>query len=72
MQSKTGILTAGDRIPCLANINHVDTIWTRLPQVWLHVNLEILGPKMALRCKQHLNILGSGIEDRGKIRRRHD
>jgi hypothetical protein len=41
----------------LANIDHIDTIRPGLPQVRLHVHLEVLRAEMALRCEQHLDIL---------------
>ena len=54
-------------VPSLADINHVDSIWTCLPKVRLHMDLQVLGPKMALCCEQHFNILGRGIEYGGKV-----
>jgi len=35
-------------LPCLSNIDHVDAIRTGLPQIWLHVYLQILRAEMAL------------------------
>ena len=29
-------------LPGLANVDHVDSIWASLPEVWLHVDLEVL------------------------------
>lgn len=58
-------------IPGLANVDHVDSIWASLPEVWLHVDLEVLGPKVALSCKKHLNVLRGRIEDRGEVVRGH-
>ena len=58
--------------PSLANVNHVDTVRSSLPEVRFHVNLEIFGAEMALRCEQHLNVLRGSIEDRRELRRRHD
>ena len=31
------------------------------------MDLEVLGPQMALRCEQHFNILRGRIEDRRKV-----
>ena len=31
------------------------------------MDLEVLGAKVALSCKKHLNVLGGGIEDRGEV-----
>jgi hypothetical protein len=58
-------------IPGLANVDDIDSIWTGLPEVVVHVNLQVLGAQMALSCEKHLNVLGSGIEDRGELRRSH-
>ena len=57
----------GPSIPGLANVDNIDPIGTRFPQVWFHVNLQVLGSEMALSCEEHLNVLGSGIEDRGEV-----
>ena len=54
-------------VPGLAEIDHIDTIRTRLPQVWLHVDLQVLGPEMCLGCEKHLNVLGCGVEYRRKV-----
>jgi hypothetical protein len=54
-------------IPGLANIQDVDSIRASLPEVWLHVNLHVLGSQMALSCEEHLNVLRSGVENRGKV-----
>jgi hypothetical protein len=29
-------------LPGLADVDHVDSIRTSLPQIWLHVNLQVL------------------------------
>jgi hypothetical protein len=58
-------------LPCLSNIDHVDAIRTGLPQIWLHVYLQVLGAEMALSSEQHLDILRSGVEACWKICR-HD
>ena len=59
------------QVPGLADVDHVDSIWTSLPEVRLHMNLQVLGPKMALSCEQHFNVLRRGIEYGGKVRGRH-
>jgi hypothetical protein len=56
-----------ENLPSLANVDNIDSIRASLEQVWLHVNLQVLGSKMALSAQEHLNILGGGIEDRRKI-----
>lgn len=58
-------------IPGLANVNDIDTIRASLPQVRIHVNLEVLGAQVALSCEEHLNVLGGGVEDRGELRGGH-
>ena len=35
------------------------------------MDLEVFGTKVTLSCKQHLNVLGCGIEDWGDARGRH-
>ncbi len=57
--------------PGLADVDHVDSIWTSLPQVWLHVDLQVLGADVTLSREQHLNVLRGGIEDGGEIVGRH-
>lgn len=59
------------RIPGLANVDHVDTIRASLPEVRLHVNLQVLGTQVALSCEEHLNVLGGGIENGGEVRGGH-
>ncbi len=65
----------GDRgdgaLPGLANVNDVDTIGTGLPEVGLHVNLQVLGAEVALRSQQRLDILGGSRHAGGKVRGRH-
>jgi hypothetical protein len=58
-------------LPGLANVDDVNSVRTGLPEVRVHVNLEVLGAQVALSCKEHLNVLGSGIENRGELRRSH-
>lgn len=59
-------------LPGFANVNHIDSIGPRLPQVRLHVHLQILGAQVTLCCQQHLHVSGCRIEDRGQIGGRHD
>ena len=54
-------------IPGLANVNDIDSIRASLPEVRLHVDLQVLGSKVTLSCEEHLHILGGGIENRGKV-----
>lgn len=61
----------GSRIPGLANVDNIDSVRASLPEVWLHVNLEVLGSEMRLSCKEHLNVLGRRVEDGGELGRRH-
>ena len=54
-------------IPGLANVDDVDAVGPRLPQVRLHVHLQVLAANMALGGQQHLNVLRRGVEHRGQI-----
>ena len=58
-------------LPSLANIDHIDAVRTSLPQIWLHVNLQVLRAHMTLCSQEHLNILRCRIEDRGEVCGRH-
>lgn len=58
-------------IPGLADVDNVHTISTSLPEVRLHVQLEVLAAQVALSCEQHLNVLRRGIEDGGEVSGRH-
>lgn len=58
--------------PGLADVDHVDAVRASFPQIGLHMHLEVLGSEVALCCEQHLNVLGGSIEDRRKVRWRHD
>jgi hypothetical protein len=58
-------------VPSLANVDDVDSIWSSLPEVRFHVNLQVLGSKVALSCEEHLYVLGGGIENGGKVRGSH-
>lgn len=53
--------------PGLANVDDIDSVRARLPQVRLHVHLEILGSQVALGGQEHLDVLGCGIENRGEV-----
>jgi len=35
------------------------------------MHLKVLGSEMALSCEEHLDVLRSGIEDGGELRRSH-
>lgn len=59
------------RVPGLANVDNVDTIWASLPEVWLHVHLEVLGTEVALGSEEHLNVLRGGVESRWEVGRGH-
>ena len=50
-------------VPGLANVDNIDSIRASLPEVWLHVNLQVLGSKVALSAQEHLNILRGSIEN---------
>jgi hypothetical protein len=58
-------------LPGLANVQDVDTVGPGLPQVRLHVHLEVLAAEMALRSQEHLNVLLGGVEDGGEVGRSH-
>lgn len=57
--------------PGLANVDNVDTVWASLPEVWLHVNLEVLAAEVGLSCEKHLNVLAGGVHAGGEVRRGH-
>jgi len=54
-------------IPGLANVDNIDTVGTGLPEVGLHVHLEVLGTEVALSSQEHLNVLGGRVENRGEL-----
>ncbi len=58
-------------LPGLANVEDVDTVGPGLPQVGLHVHLEVLRAEVALGSEEHLNVLLGGVEDRGEVGRGH-
>jgi hypothetical protein len=69
-----GVVNGGDDarsednlLPGLANVQDVDTVGTGLPQVGLHVNLEVLRAEVALSSQEHLNVLLGGVEDGGEV-----
>lgn len=49
--------------PGLANVDDVDAIRARLPQVRLHMSLQVFAAKVAVGSKEHLNVLAGRIED---------
>lgn len=57
--------------PGLANVDHVDTVGTSLPQVRLHVDLEVLGAEVGLSCEKHLNVLAGGVHGGREVGGRH-
>lgn len=58
-------------LPGLANVDNVDTIGPGLPQVRLHVHLEVFCAEVTLGSEEHLNILLGGVEDRGEVAGSH-
>jgi hypothetical protein len=60
------------RIPGLANVQDVDTVGAELPEIGLHVHLKVLGTKVALSSKEHLNVLRGRVENRGELGGGHD
>lgn len=57
----------GIHIPGLANVDDIDAVWASLPEVGLHVDLEVLAANVALGGQQHLDVLSSGVERRGEV-----
>lgn len=51
-----------DHIPGLSDVDNVDAIWTCLPDIWLHVSLQVLGTEMRLSGQEVLNVLAGSIE----------
>jgi len=62
-----GWVWCGVGVPSLADVDHVDAVGPGLPQVWLHVHLQVLAADVALRGQQHLNVLRRGVEGRGEL-----
>jgi hypothetical protein len=62
---------SGD-LPGLPNVDYVDSVRASLPQIWLHVNLQVLRPHVTLCCEEHFNILRGRIKDCGEVCGRHD
>lgn len=54
-------------IPGLADVDNVDSVWAGLPEVVIHVNLQVLGAKVALSCEEQLNVLSGGVEARWEL-----
>jgi len=49
-------------LPSLPDVDHINSIRTSLPQIWLHVYLQVLRPEMALSSKKHFNILSGSVK----------
>lgn len=49
-------------IPGLANVDNVDSVRAGLPEVVVHVNLQVLGAEVALGSQQELDVLSGGVE----------
>lgn len=60
-----------DLLPGLANVDNIDTVGPGLPQVRLHVHLEVLCAEVALGSEEHLNVLLGGVEDCGEVAGSH-
>lgn len=58
-------------LPGLGDVDHIDTIRASLPEVRLHVNLEVLGTDVSLSSEEHLNVLLGGLENIGQLRGSH-
>lgn len=43
-----------------------------LPQVRVHVNLQVLGAEVGLGSQEQLNVLAGGVENAGQVSGRHD
>lgn len=54
-------------VPSLADVDHINAVRPGLPDIRLHVRLQILAAKMALCTQQHLNILCRSIEHRREV-----
>lgn len=50
-------------LPGLADVEDIDTIDTGLPQVGLHVHLQVLATQVRLGSQEHLNVLAGGVEN---------
>jgi len=50
-------------LPSLSNVEDVNTIWASLPDIRLHAFIAVFGADVALRRKQHLNVLLRGGEN---------
>ena len=58
-------------LPRLADVDDVDAVGPGLPQVGLHVHLEVLCAEVALGSEEHLNVLLGGVENGGEIAGSH-
>jgi hypothetical protein len=58
-------------LPGLANVDHVDSVRTSLPQIRLHMNLQVLRSHVALCREEHFNVLRGWVEDGRKVCGRH-
>jgi hypothetical protein len=54
-------------VPGLANVENIDTVGASLPEVRLHVHLQVLTTQVALSSQEHLNVLGGGVERGGQV-----
>ena len=73
-----GVVNGGDDaggednlLPGLADVDDVHTILASLPEVRLHVNLEVLAAEVGLSSQEHLDVLAGGVEDGGEVSGRH-
>ena len=57
--------------PGLADVDDVHAILASLPEVGLHVNLEVLAAEVGLSSQEHLNVLAGGVEDGREVSGRH-
>lgn len=54
-------------LPGLSDVDNVDAIWTCLPDIWLHVGLQVLGAEMRLSGQQVFDVLAGGIKRWGEV-----
>ena len=57
--------------PGLANIDNINTVRSSLPQIWLHMDLEVLATKVTLCSQKIFDVLRCWIEYGWKITRSH-
>ena len=61
-------VSSGDfTIPSLGDIDNVNTIRPCLPQVRLHVCLEVLAADVALRGEKHFDVVRGGVKHRREV-----